>query len=73
MPKPRILQKTGERFGAAISLPKDKSLPPEIREDDPRAKRQIRVEELRRQYLSGEYYVPAIEISSSLIEKHLKR
>ena len=44
-----------------------------MREDDPRAKRQMRVEELRRQYLNGEYYVPAIEISSALIEKHLKR
>ena len=63
----------GERFGAAISKGTEKSLPAEIREDDPRVKRQLRIEELRRQYLNGEYYIPATEIASALVEKHLKR
>jgi anti-sigma28 factor (negative regulator of flagellin synthesis) len=71
--KTRIVRRTGERFGAPISIPTQKSLPTEIREEDAHAKRQTRVEELRRQYLTGTYYVPASEISSALLEKHLKR
>ncbi|HEX4748814.1 MAG TPA: hypothetical protein VH302_04665 [Bryobacteraceae bacterium] len=72
--KTRIgVAKTGERFGAPISIPTHKSLPTEIHEEDPRVKRQTLVEELRRQHLGDTYHVPASEISSAMIEKHLKR
>lgn len=73
MTKDRLSGKKIERAAAVAASRIDRSLPTGIREDNLRANRQNRIEELRRQYLSGTYYVPASEISAALIEKHLKR
>ncbi len=74
MAKARLADNRAERFGApSIAKTNDRSLPAEIREENLRSTRDSRVSELRRQYLSGTYYVPASEISAVLIEKHLKR
>jgi hypothetical protein len=72
--KARLSDRRTEGFGAlAISTASDRSIPPEIREGNLRSSRETRLNELRRQYVNGTYYVPAAEISAALIEKHLKR
>ena len=72
--KARLSDQRTERCGApAITTTSDKSLPSEIREENLRSRRDSRISELKRQYLSGTYYVPASEISAVLVEKYLKR
>jgi anti-sigma28 factor (negative regulator of flagellin synthesis) len=72
--KARFPDRRIERFNAAQPIKKnERCLPIEIREQNLGSCREARVDELRRQYLSGEYYVPAGEISAAVIEKHLKR
>jgi anti-sigma28 factor (negative regulator of flagellin synthesis) len=72
--KNRSANRRIDRFCAsAFAHIGERSLPPEIREDNLRTTREARVNELRRQYLSGTYPVSAEEISGALIEKHLKR
>ena len=74
MTKARLVEKRMEKFSAvAIAQASDKSLHPEIDEAHAIACHESRLRELRRQYLSGTYYVPTSEISTALIEKHLKR
>jgi anti-sigma28 factor (negative regulator of flagellin synthesis) len=72
--KARLCEKRTDPFGvAAIQTSSDRSLPPEIREENERSSRESRLAELKRQYQAGTYYVPALEISAAVIEKHLKR
>jgi hypothetical protein len=51
----------------------EKSLPPEIREANLRSSRRARLDDLRRQILSGTYCTTAQEIGAAIIDKHLKR
>jgi anti-sigma28 factor (negative regulator of flagellin synthesis) len=72
--KARFANRRTEGFRAAQPIQdSERSLPLEIREENLRSCREARVDELRRQYLSSTYYVPAGEISAAVIEKHLKR
>jgi anti-sigma28 factor (negative regulator of flagellin synthesis) len=74
VPKPRFSQRRTEPFAAApVEQISDSNLRPEIHEGDLGSCRESRLAELKRQYLSGTYYVPAGEISAALVEKHLKR
>lgn len=75
MAKVRFSERQLERFFAAAAAAQgsEKSLPLQIREENVRSCRDIRIEELRRQYLTGTYYVPAVEIGAAIVEKHLKR
>ena len=75
MAKPHSADRRTDRFCAAncVAATSKKSLPPEIREENLPARREARVNELRRQYLNGTYYPSAAEIGAALIEKHLKR
>lgn len=74
MSKARFLDRRTDRLGRARTIPNgDRRLPLEIGEENLRSYREARVNELRLQYASGQYYVPAAEISAALIEKHLKR
>lgn len=74
MTKARFSDRRTDRFSPAQLIPdRERGLPLEIREENLRSFREARVNEFRRQYASGQYYVPAGEISAALIEKHLKR
>jgi anti-sigma28 factor (negative regulator of flagellin synthesis) len=69
------LDKRPEQFRAATlgGRNTEKTLSPEIREENLRSKRETRLNEIRRQILSGTYCVTSQEISAALIDKHLKR
>ena len=75
MAKARLSERRLERFfaAAAAAQSSERSLPPEIREENIRSCPETRIDELRRQYLADAYYVPAAEISAAIVEKHLKR
>jgi hypothetical protein len=74
VPKPRLSDKRPERLTAtATAQTSGRTSPREIRDDHLRSCHETRLNELRLQYLSGTYFVPATEISVSVIEKHLKR
>jgi anti-sigma28 factor (negative regulator of flagellin synthesis) len=74
MTRARLAEKRTDPFGvAAIQAASNRSLPTEIKKETEHSSREMRISELKRQYQSGTYYVPAAEISAALIEKHLKR
>lgn len=75
MRKSPSLNKRTERFRAAAlgGRNSEKTLSPEIREENLRSARETRLNEIRQRILNGTYCVTAQEISAALIDKHLKR